>query len=67
MEREILRDAKHEGARVAYTHVEADNIASIKGVLKTGFTPHKIVTFSRVLGFERTRWQAHTPLDYAVT
>jgi len=57
VEREILRDAKREGARFAYTHVEADNIASIKGVLKTGFAPYGIVTFSRVLGLRWTRWQ----------
>lgn len=61
VEREILRDAKREGARVAYTHVEADNIASIKGVLKTGFTPHGIVTFRRLLGRTRTRWEPITP------
>ena len=72
VEREMLRDAKREGAHVAYTHVEADNVASIKGVLKTGFKPHGIVTFSRVLGLEWTRWQAHIPPEvdrsaYAVT
>jgi GNAT superfamily N-acetyltransferase len=61
VEREILRDAKREGARVAYTHVETDNIASIKGVLKTGFAPHGIVTFSRLLGRTRTRWEPIPP------
>jgi GNAT superfamily N-acetyltransferase len=63
VEREMLRDAKREGARVAYTHVEADNIASIKGVLKTGFAPYGIVTFSRALGFNWPRWQPSGPLD----
>jgi GNAT superfamily N-acetyltransferase len=57
VEREMLRDAKRDGARVAYTHVEEDNLASIKGVLKAGFVPYRIVTFSRVLGLSRTRTQ----------
>jgi GNAT superfamily N-acetyltransferase len=63
VEREMLRDAKREGARVAYTHVEADNIASIKGVLKTGFAPHGIVTFFRVLGLGWARWTLAKSLD----
>lgn len=63
VEREMLRDAKREGARVAYTHVEADNVASIKGVLKTGFTAHRIVTFSRVLGLGWTRRRPPNPLE----
>ena len=57
VEREMLRDAKREGARLAYTHVEEDNVASIKGVLKTGFAPHGIVTFRRLLGVGWTRCQ----------
>jgi GNAT superfamily N-acetyltransferase len=65
VEREILRDAKREGARVAYTHVEEDNIASIKGVLKTGFVPHGIVTFSRLFGIEWIRWQPASPPERA--
>jgi GNAT superfamily N-acetyltransferase len=63
VEREMLRDAKREGARFAYTHVEADNVASIKGVLKTGFTPHRIVMFSCVLGLERIRSQPPDALE----
>ena len=63
VEREMLRDAKGEGVRFAYTHVEADNIASIKGVLKTGFAPYGIVTFSRVLGLGWRRWQPATALE----
>jgi GNAT superfamily N-acetyltransferase len=63
VEREMLRDAKRDGARCAYTHVEADNVASIKGVLKTGFAPHGSVTFLRLLGMVWTRWQPLTPLD----
>jgi predicted GNAT family acetyltransferase len=57
VEWEMLRDAQRAGARVAYTHVEEDNVASIKGVMKTGFVAHGIVTFSRLLGFEWTRWR----------
>jgi len=60
VEREMLRDAKREGARAAYTHVEEDNIASIKGVLKTGFTPHATVTFFRLLGMVWTRCEPVT-------
>lgn len=59
VEREMLRDAKRDGARVAYTHVEEDNVASIKGVLKTGFAPYRIVTFSRWVGLSWTRVQLH--------
>jgi hypothetical protein len=65
VEREILRDAKREGARVAYTHVEEDNIASVKGVMKTGFAPHGIVTFSRLFGIEWIRWQPASPPERA--
>ena len=61
VEREMLRDAKRDGARFAYTHVEEDNIASIKGVLKTGFVPYRIVTFSRVLGLSWTRTLIPSP------
>jgi GNAT superfamily N-acetyltransferase len=57
VEREMLRDAKRDGARVAYTHVEEDNIASIKGVIKTGFAPYGIVTFNRLVGAAWTQWQ----------
>lgn len=63
VEREMLRDAKHDGARFGYTHVEEDNIASIKGVLKTGFTPHGTVTFTRRLGIVWTRWEPVRPVD----
>lgn len=57
VEREMLRDAKREGARVAYTHVEEDNIASIKGVIKTGFSSYGIVTFNRLVGVAWTEWR----------
>lgn len=57
VEREMLRDAKREGARVAYTHVEEDNVASIKGVIKTGFAPHGIVTFNRLAGVAWTHFR----------
>jgi GNAT superfamily N-acetyltransferase len=60
VEREMLRDAKREGARVAYTHVEENNAASIKGVIKTGFVPHGIVTYCRCLGLAWTRWEPVT-------
>jgi hypothetical protein len=60
VEREMLREAQRQGARAAYTHVEIDNVASIKGVLKTGFVPHGIVTLSRLLGTTRTRWEPIT-------
>jgi GNAT superfamily N-acetyltransferase len=60
VEREILRDAKREGARIAYTHVEEDNIASIKGVIKTGFAPYGIVTFNRLVGVAWTHWRPPT-------
>jgi GNAT superfamily N-acetyltransferase len=60
VEREMLRDAKRDGAHFAYTHVEEDNLASIKGVTKTGFAPHGIVTFFRLLGMVWTHWQPMT-------
>jgi hypothetical protein len=70
VEREMLRDARRAGARVAYTHVEADNVASIKGVLKTGFAAHGLVTYVRFLGLERRRWEPlaaaePAPIDHA--
>src|SRR5262245_42748113 len=66
VEREMLRDARSTGARFGYTHVEDDNIASIKGVLKTGFEAHGLVTFVRLLGFEWLRWRPTTPSESAL-
>lgn len=66
VEREMLRDAKREGARVAYTHVEEDNIASIKGVIKTGFSAYGIVTFNRLVGIAWTDWRPAVEAPFAV-
>lgn len=66
VEREMLRDAKAQGARAAYTHVEEDNIASIKGVMKTGFAPYGIVAFTRVLGVWSTHWRPATEALFEV-
>jgi GNAT superfamily N-acetyltransferase len=63
VEREMLRDAKLRGAHVAYTHVQTDNVASIKGVQKTGFVPHGIVTFFRACGMSWTRCEPYRPIE----
>lgn len=66
VEREMLRDAKREGAHIAYTHVEEDNIASIKGVIKTGFAPYGVVTFNRLVGVAWTHWRPANPTPFEV-
>lgn len=56
VERAALDDAKREGVRAAYTHVHVDNVASIRGVLKTGFVPIGMLSVRRRLGFTRRRF-----------
>ncbi len=59
VEREMLRDARRDGARFAYTHVAETNVSSIKGVLRTGFRPYRTVVFYRVAN---TAWRRTLPL-----
>ena len=54
VERAILRDAHRLGAMTAYTHVADTNVASIRGVLKTGFRACGVVTLRWVFG---TSWR----------
>ena len=49
----ILMDAKREGYARAYTHVAVDNVASLRGVQKTGFSAVGIVTLRWTLGLPR--------------
>ncbi len=56
VERAILTDAKRDGAATAYTHVGVDNIASIRGVLKTGFVAVGTVTLTWTLGVPTTHF-----------
>jgi GNAT superfamily N-acetyltransferase len=46
----ILLDARREGYTKAYTHVAVDNVASLRGVRKTGFSPAGLVTLHWTLG-----------------
>jgi RimJ/RimL family protein N-acetyltransferase len=46
----ILLDARREGYARAYTHVAVDNVASIRGVKKTGFREVGVVTLRWTLG-----------------
>ena len=46
----ILLDARREGYTKAYTHVAVDNVASLRGVRKTGFIPAGVVTLHWTLG-----------------
>jgi hypothetical protein len=46
----ILLDARREGYARAYTHVAIDNVASLRGVAKTGFSPAGLVTLRWTLG-----------------
>jgi len=50
----ILLDARREGYTTAYTHVAVDNVASLRGVRKTGFLPAGVVTLRWTLGVART-------------
>jgi GNAT superfamily N-acetyltransferase len=52
----MLADAKSEGYARAYTHVAADNIASLRGVKKTGFSEIGILTQHWMLGVQ---WISH--------
>jgi len=54
----ILLDARREGYARAYTHVAVDNVASLRGVRKTGFTPAGIVTLRWTLGLSWTSYIA---------
>jgi ribosomal protein S18 acetylase RimI-like enzyme len=46
----MLLDAKREGYARAYTHVAVDNVASLRGVAKTGFSSAGVVTLRWTLG-----------------
>lgn len=45
---------------------EEDNIASIKGVIKTGFAPYGIVTFNRLVGLSWTHWRPATSAPFEI-
>jgi hypothetical protein len=59
VETAILRDARERGALVAYTHVAEANVASIRGVLKTGFRACGLVTLSWICGTAWRRFDRH--------
>ena len=46
----MLLDARREGYARAYTHVAVDNVASVHGVKKTGFSEVGVVTVRWTLG-----------------
>lgn len=46
----MLLDARQEGYARAYTHVAVDNVASLRGVMKTGFSSAGVVTLRWTLG-----------------
>jgi len=54
----ILLDARREAYTKAYTHVAVDNVASLRGVRKTGFVPAGVVTLRWTLGVPRTTFVA---------
>jgi hypothetical protein len=56
VERVILDDAKREGKQHAYTHVSSDNVASLRGVMKTGFRPVGVLDWRWVLGVALLRY-----------
>jgi GNAT superfamily N-acetyltransferase len=57
VERAILDDAKREGQHHAYTHVADDNVASLRGVMKTGFRPVGVLDWRWVLGAALVRYE----------
>jgi RimJ/RimL family protein N-acetyltransferase len=57
VERAILDDAKREDQRHAYTHVALDNVASLRGVMKTGFRPVGVLDWRWVLGAALVRYE----------
>jgi GNAT superfamily N-acetyltransferase len=60
VEQAILTDARRRGALTAYTHVAESNVASIRGVLKTGFRVAGTVTLRWLLGIA---WRRFHPYD----
>lgn len=66
VQRAILDDAKRQGYRYAYTHVEVDNVASIRGVRKTGFRPIGELHRLWVLGIPISRYVAARPEAAAI-
>ena len=61
VETAMLRDAQLRGIARAYTHVGVDNVASARGVRKTGFTLTGVVTVTWLLGRCRARFTAVAP------
>ena len=57
----ILLDARGQGYARAYTHVAVDNVASRRGVAKTGFSPIGLVTLRWTLGVPWTSYVAESP------
>lgn len=62
VESAMLVDARSEGYLRAFTHVAVDNIASLRGVRKTGFTPVGVVTLRWILGLSFVSFSADQPL-----
>lgn len=52
----MLKEARREGMRRAYTHVAVDNAPSLRAVAKAGFRPAGLVTLTWVLGASFTRY-----------
>ena len=57
VERVILSDAKREGRRHAYTHLSHDNVASLRGMQKTGFRPVGVLDWRWVVGAALIRYE----------
>jgi GNAT superfamily N-acetyltransferase len=53
----ILDDARREGRRHAYAHVSHDNVASLRGMVKTGFRPVGVLDWRWVLGAALIRYE----------
>jgi len=59
----LLSVAARRGARTVYTYVRPDNVPSLRGCAKVGFTLERAVSTSFRLGFHRVRAE---PIDPAV-
>ena len=51
----LIGIAADRGAERVYTYVRPDNVASLRGCAKVGFTPARMVSTSFRIGFHRVR------------
>jgi RimJ/RimL family protein N-acetyltransferase len=62
----LLRIAADQGAKAAHTYVTFDNVPSLRGCAKVGFTLDHVRETTMVAGFRRGRVRSPTPAETAI-